>query len=48
MEAFRKRYNTGLNEYYAWRAKANEKVDLSESVEYAKRLAGPEPKMEDF
>jgi hypothetical protein len=48
LKAYNERYNMKVDEYYAWCAKIKKVGDICEAEEYAGRLAGPEPKEEDF
>jgi hypothetical protein len=44
VEAYNERYSMGVEEYYALYANA----DMDKADKYAEKLAGPEPKIEDF
>jgi hypothetical protein len=47
-EAYRKRYNMGVLEYYAWCTKTGKLASADGTKEYAEKFAGPVPKEEDF
>jgi hypothetical protein len=48
VKAYNARYCMGVEEYYAWCGRTAKRAKLDEAAEYAKKLAGPEPEMEDF
>jgi hypothetical protein len=48
VKAYDKKLRTGIEEYYAWCKRNGKERDTSELVEYTRKFAGTEPKLEDF